>query len=190
MQYKKGIFYEGEIVGVYRSEMKNTLESAALNTIEVDEKGIVGDKHNGILMKSDARQTAQYTRGTVIRNNRQWSAVSVEELVEVSMKMGIEEIKPEWLGANLLIKGIPNLTKLPPLSMIIIRPDSKDKTVLINYFENFPCAGPQKKIIERIGFEPNMGFVPAAMGKRGLVGWVEKSGKISVGDSVKVLIPV
>ena len=89
MKYNKKAFYEGEVVGVYLSQMKNSLESQALSSIEANETGIVGDKHIGVMMKSDARQTATYTRGTLIRNNRQWSAVSVEELAEVAQKMGL-----------------------------------------------------------------------------------------------------
>jgi hypothetical protein len=34
-----------------------------------------------------------------------------------------------------------------------------------------------------------MGFVKAAMHKRGVVGWVEAEGAISVGDAVTIWIP-
>ena len=102
--------------------------------------------------------------------------------------MGISTIKPEWIGANLLIKGIPNLTKLPPLSMLTIRPDSKDKVVLMVYGDNKPCKIAHQKIVEYLGFEPTVGFVQAAYGQRGLVGWIEKAGSFAVGDKVVVSI--
>jgi hypothetical protein len=52
--------------------------------------------------------------GTVIRNTRQFTMLSLEELAEIAYAMQIPEVLPEWAGANLAIQGIPNLTMLPP----------------------------------------------------------------------------
>jgi hypothetical protein len=180
---------EGIVTGVFRSETKGSLESTAYPALEFAHEGVVGDKHFGHTMKSDGRQLGLYLRGTLIRNNRQWSAVSEEELRQIADKMGVDALRPEWLGANLLVRGIPDFTQLPPLSLLVIRPDEKDKVVLVNHGLNLPCVGPHRKIVEKLGFEPETGFVKAAMGRRGLVGWVEKAGLIHTGDPVRVLLP-
>ena len=73
--------------------------------------------------------------------------------------------------------------------MLTIRPDSKDKVVLIVYGDNKPCKIAHQKIVDYLGFEPTVGFVQAAYGQRGLVGWIEKAGSIIVGDKVVVSIP-
>jgi hypothetical protein len=186
MQYKKSKTQTGEIVGLYICNQANSLESEAVLSVEVNETGIIGDKHQGVMRKSGGREMADYPRGTLIRNNRQWSAVSEEELAVIAQNMNLPNLKPEWLGANIVVKGIPNFTQLAPMTKFIIN----DSTVLINYYENFPCMGPHKRIVHNIGFEPEVGFVKAGLQKRGLVGWVEKSGIIKVGDKIEVLMPV
>jgi hypothetical protein len=76
--------------------------------------GIVGDCHSSRIYKSDSRLLQQYPRGIPIANTRQVSIVSGEELAEVGEAMETAQLKPEWLGANLVTKGIPDLTLLPP----------------------------------------------------------------------------
>ena len=53
-----------------------------------------------------------YLRGTEILNRRQITIVSVEELDRIAEELGVESVLPEWLGANILVKGFPELTKL------------------------------------------------------------------------------
>ena len=48
----------------------------------------------------------QYAQGTEIRNTRQISIVSVEELAFIADSMGIDTLQPEWVGANLLVSGM------------------------------------------------------------------------------------
>ena len=190
MKYSKSKPLTGEIVGLFRSEKKNSLESTAYNTLEFAPEGIVGDNHAGMMVKTTGRLLPIYPRGTLIRNNRHWSMISEDELAEIAQRMGVAEIRPEWLGANIVVRGVADLTKLPPLSIFIIRPDDgNDKIVLTNYGENDPCIAPHRKIVEKLGFEPPTGFVEAAIGRRGLVGWVEKTGVVSVGDTFKILLP-
>ena len=80
--------------------------------------GIEGDCHSGLNRRSDSRMLKQYKRGTMVRNTRQVSILSVEELSDVATAMGIPEIKPEWVGANVVTSGIPDLTLLPPSSRL------------------------------------------------------------------------
>jgi hypothetical protein len=185
MKYKKTQIQTGEIVGLFICNQANSLESEAVLSIEVNETGIIGDKHQGVMRKSGGREMADYPRGTIIRNNRQWSAISEEELAIIAQNMKLLNLKPEWLGANIVVKGISNFTQLPPMSKLIIN----DSVVLINYYENFPCYGPHQRIVHHIGYEPDVGFVKAGLQKRGLVGWIEKAGIIMIGDKIEVLIP-
>lgn len=68
--------------------------------------------------KRGAREP-MYERGTEIFNRRQISIVSMEECDEIAEAMGIPNILPEWLGANIAISGFPSLTSLKEGSRII-----------------------------------------------------------------------
>ena len=52
MKYSKSKPLTGEIVGLFRSEKKNSLESTAYNTLEFAPEGIVGDNHAGMMVKT------------------------------------------------------------------------------------------------------------------------------------------
>ena len=148
-------------------------------------EGIIGDKHAGFTRASDS-QTPEYQRGTLIRNNRQWSAVSPEELSLIAESMGIPFIDPAWLGANLALSGIPNLTELPKGTKLRF----PEETVLLIEGENMPCTGPGEVIASKYpekGLKANS-FPKAAFGKRGLIGVVERPGIIKLNDVVTVQI--
>ena len=81
-------------------------------SLELLFSGIKGDMHAGLTRKSDVRTIKQYARDTDIRNVRQLTIVSEEELAEIADLMGIPEMKAEWLGANVVTSGIPDLTLL------------------------------------------------------------------------------
>src|SRR6266545_6958425 len=74
--------------------------------------GIDGDFHAGVTRRSGGREP-WYPRGTEMRNERQLSIVAADELAIVAERMSLAEIKPEWIGANLLIEGPPHLSMLP-----------------------------------------------------------------------------
>ncbi|WP_204313352.1 MOSC domain-containing protein, partial [Klebsiella michiganensis] len=79
--------------------------------------GIAGDFHAGATRRSGGREP-WYPRGTEMRNERQLSLVAADELSIVAERMELKEIKPEWIGANLLIEGVPNLSMLPAGSLL------------------------------------------------------------------------
>ncbi|MBX8785530.1 molybdenum cofactor sulfurase, partial [Ochrobactrum sp. GRS2] len=54
-----------------------------------------------------------YQRGTVIRNDRELSLISLEELEKIAAAMGLDAIRPEWIGANIVVEGIADFTLLP-----------------------------------------------------------------------------
>ena len=67
-------------------------------------EGIEGDFHAGYTRRSGGREP-WYPRGTEMRNERQLSIVAPDELALIAERMDIAELKPEWIGANLLHGG-------------------------------------------------------------------------------------
>ena len=146
-------------------------------------EGIVGDVHAGFTHGADSR-TPWYPRGTLIRNDRQISIVSAEELALIAKELHVPEVKPEWLGANLLISGIPNLSLLSWDTRLVF----SSGAVLSHLRENNPCSGPGKLIAAAYN-QPDLvsQFPKAAMHLRGLVATVELPGIIAQGDEVQVV---
>jgi hypothetical protein len=166
--------------------VKHTLESCRITRVQVTFEGFVGDLHAGLTRLSDVR-VPHYPNGTVIRNTRQVSLLSIEEMTDIAKALQLPEILPEWLGGNLAFEGIPHLTMLPPATRIFFPED----TVLVVDAENMPCIGPGNVIQ---GYYPDrtklaQAFPKAAFHKRGLVGWVERMGFINAGDKVTILLP-
>lgn len=160
------------------------LEKSPVAEARLQFSGMDGDCHGGLIRPSDSRMLKQYKRGTPVRNSRQLSILAVEELAEVAARMGISAVKPEWIGANMVVRGIPDLTLLPPSSRL----QFPSGAMIVIDAENHPCRYPAD-IIARHHPEASMGFVKAAMHKRGVVGWVEAEGKIHTGDAITIWIP-
>ena len=146
--------------------------------------GMEGDCHAGMTRKSDSRMLKQYKRNTEVRNSRQVSILSLEELAEVAERMGIPAVKPEWVGANMVIRGIPDLTLLPPSTRL----QFPSGAMIVVDAENHPCRYPAD-IIAKHHPEARKGFVSAAMHKRGVVGWVEAEGVVRKGDAITIWLP-
>jgi len=90
------------------------LSSNRISTVRVTYAGFDGESHSGLVRASCVRVRSQYSEGTEIRNTRQISIVSIEELALIADSMGIDRLEPEWVGANLLVSGIPDFSKIPP----------------------------------------------------------------------------
>ena len=173
----------GIIAGVYLGLDRDALVTTRQAQVEVDFEGFAGDKHAGFTRPADSR-TPQYPRGTPIRNERQVSIVSLEELSQIAATLELPEILPEWLGANLALQGIPNLTLLSAGTRLTFA----QGVVLVVQAENRPCTGPGRVIeaqYQRSGLES--AFPKAAMHLRGLVAVVERPGVIAVGDTVRLI---
>jgi hypothetical protein len=184
MTNKPAFKIEGEITGTYQA-MGSDFITTAVEHLEMDFEGLVGDFHRGFTRKSGGREP-WYPRGTEMRNERQISLLSQEELQDVAMAMGLDEIKPEWIGANLLIAGIPNLTQLPPRTCLFFE---GGVTLRIDG-DNAPCRVAGKAIAEATGNgDAELSFPKHAKDKRGLVAWVEKSGVIKEGEKFTAKIP-
>ncbi len=185
MAQLKEISCVGHVVGCYLSPDRNSgLEKVARTRLEITLDGVVGDCHSGRTRPSDSRTLTQYKRGIDIFNSRQFSIASVEDLADVATRMDIPEVKPEWIGANLLIKDIPDFTLLPPGSRLMF---SSGATVIVD-LENHPCKYPAE-VIERHHPGKGLSVPKLAMKKRGVVAFTEHGGEIAVGDTIRIFLP-
>ncbi|WP_299963354.1 MOSC domain-containing protein [uncultured Roseobacter sp.] len=170
-------------LGLVRDSGK-TLRAEPLEAAELTFTGIEGECHSGLTRPACVRTKAQYALGTEIRNVRQLSVLSAEELAQIAEDMGLEVIDPAWLGASLVVEGIPDFTRVPPSSRLQA-PSGASLTVDM---ENRPCIYPGREIEkDRAGFGPR--FKPAARNRRGVTAWVEREGSIAVGDTLTLHIP-
>jgi MOSC domain len=146
--------------------------------------GPEGDCHTGLTRQSDSRTLLTYKRNTPIRNVRQLTMISVEEMADVAKAIGLDSINASWLGANVVTSGIPDLTMLPPSTRLQF---SSGATVVVD-MENMPCRQVNDEISKT---HPEQGpkFVKGASNKRGLTVWVECEGDIKIGDEIKIFIP-
>ncbi len=146
--------------------------------------GTEGEVHAGLTRPSCSRVTRQYPKGTPIRNTRQLSIVSAQDLAAIAAKLGLEAIDPAWVGATVVIDGIPDFSHLPPSSRL--QSDS-GATVTID-MQNRPCQYPAMTI-EAAHPGQGTGFKTAAKGKRGVTAWVEREGVWRLGDRVRLHVP-
>jgi hypothetical protein len=161
-----------------------TILSAPIDTLELGFDGPVGERHSGRTRPSCSRVTSQHARGTEIANVRQLSIVSAEELAEIAAKMDIDRIDPTWLGASLAIEGIPDFTLVPPSSRL----QGPDGMTLIVDMENRPCHLPAREI-EALYPGKGKRFKTAAKNARGVTAWVERPGRLRLGDALRLHVP-
>lgn len=173
------------VVSVHAGSNDN-LSKEERATIHVELDGVVGDRH-----RSYDRTTwpgDKQPEGTTRRNERQWSAVSSEELAEIQDAMDLNDpLTAASIGANLCIAGVQELSRLPKGTLLKFPSGAE---LLVEEF-NPPCHEMGKKLAAlhttRVG-EPlsSTAFSKAAKLTRGVVGVVEAAGAISAGDEVTV----
>jgi len=176
----------GSVLGVLVARDPDDLVSTPQEQATLTFAGLEGDRHAGITRRAGGR-TPFYPVGTEIRNDRQVSLVSAEELAQVAATLGLPEIRAEWLGANLLLGGIPSLTLLPPATRLFF----SGGVVLVVSGENLPCSNPGRVLQIQFPAVSDLAseFPRAALHKRGLVAVVERPGSLRVGEEVHVQIP-
>ncbi|WP_157015935.1 MOSC domain-containing protein [Mesorhizobium xinjiangense] len=175
------------VAGVYVAPFDH-FETRATDGLDLTFEGIAGDYHAGITRNSGGREP-WYPRGTEMRNERQLSIVAPDELAEIAQSMEIADIGPEWIGANLLLDGVPRLSLLPAGTLMFF----KGGVTLKIDAQNGPCRIAGRSVAEHAGMaDLDAGallFPKAAKRLRGLVAWVEKPGRIEMGEDVSVRIP-
>ncbi len=155
-------------------------------SIQLELDGIVGDRHQSYERSTWAGD--KQPEGTTRRNERQWSAISVEELAEIQTAMDLNETLAAMdVGVNLCLEGVAELSRLPKGT--VLKVPSGAELIVVEY--NPPCHGMGKKLASM--YTTNSGeplsstaFSKAAKLTRGIVGVVDVAGAISVGDEVTI----
>lgn len=175
----------GTVVSVHIGA-EDTLEAAPATQIELALDGIVGDRHRGLAR--ECWKGDKQAEGSRRRNERQWSAVSLEELAATTEAMQLSEpLQAATLGANLCIEGLPYLSRLPRGTLLTF---SSGVVLMVEEY-NPPCSKMGRKIAalhHTVSGAPlaDTAFSQAAKFSRGIVGVVEVAGCISAGDKVSV----
>ena len=165
--------------------------SKPVDALELTYGGIKGDFHEGLTRKSGGREP-WYQRGTEMKNERQISILSVEELEEIRVSMGLEELNPGWIGASMVLEGVPNMSYLPSRTLLFF---DGGVTLRVDGY-NAPCRLAGGSIAKAIGIEAEdhtttdvaLSFKEAGHMKRGLVAWVEREGEVKAGEALTARI--
>tara|TARA_B100001142_G_C14101439_1_gene565382 strand:+ start:138 stop:725 length:588 start_codon:yes stop_codon:yes gene_type:complete len=176
----------GHVHSVHTGSNNNlgTIEEAY---IDIELEGIINDPHRGYTRETWVGDKQK--EGTTRRNERQWSAVSIEEIETIETSMNLKNaINASSLGANLCFSGIPNLSALPKGS--IFKFPSGVELIVEEY--NPPCLAMGKKIAAEHKDNDNQSidntlFSKMAKLNRGIVGVIETTGRINQGDEVTVI---
>jgi hypothetical protein len=177
----------GKVAGTFTAPFDH-FQTSPVDGLDLTFEGIEGDFHAGYTRRSGGREP-WYPRGTEMRNERQLSIVAPGELARIARAMNIAEVRPEWIGANLLIADIPNLSMLPSGTLMFFR---GGVTLKVDS-QNGPCRIAGRAVAENAKMPDHeagsLEFPKAARRLRGLVAWVEKPGRIEPGEEVSVRVP-
>ncbi len=174
----------GEIIWLGTVPEGGGLRSVAQDTLTLTYAGAQGEAHSGLTRPSCARVKSQWPQGTEIRNVRQLSVLSQEELDEIAQDCGMSALDPQLLGCSMIVRGISDFTHVPPSSRL----QGPSGVTLVIDMENRPCVLPAREIEMD---HPTHGkpFKAAATGKRGVTAWVEHEGELRVGDTLRLHVP-
>ena len=177
--------FTGRIVWLgHVANREAALESQSQTVLRASFAGPEGEAHGGLTRPSCSRVLGQYPRNTEIRNTRQFSIVSAEDLAAIAAEMGLDRLDPALMGATMMIEGIPDFSHLPPSSRL----QGAHGATLVVDMNNRPCTLPARPIENR---HPGFGkvFKPAAVARRGITAWVEREGIFALGEAMRLHIP-
>lgn len=187
MNIFKGKVLKGRVVSVHAGNNED-LSKEQHPAIVAEIGGITGDKH-----KSPTRETWEgewEPAGTIRRNEREWSAVSTEELAHITKRLELEKpLTAETLGANLCVEGIPEFSLLPKGTCLVF---PSGATLTVEEY-NPPCSDMGARIAAKYSTKTghslaDNAWLRPASGRRGLVGVINVPGKIQAGDEVEVRV--
>lgn len=166
------------------ADSKKDLRAKALVEVHAGFAGFEGEGHGGLTRPSCVRTKEQYPKGTEIRNVRQLSVLSAEEMALIAAEMEMSTLDPVHLGASMVIEGIPDFSHVPPSSRL---QGPSGATITID-MENRPCVLPGHEI-EKDAPGYGRAFKAAAHNRRGVTAWVEREGQFAVGDKLRLHVP-
>ena len=174
----------GEITWLGHVSAGDGLRAKSVEQLILGFEGDAGARHAGGNRLSCVRVKNLYPQGTEIRNVRQLTILSEEELALIAAEMGLEAVDPCHLGVSIVVRGIPDFTFIPPSSRL----QGPGGATVVADMENRPCIFPGKEIeLDHTGFGPK--FKPAAKNRRGITAWVERPGALTIGESLRLFIP-
>jgi hypothetical protein len=178
----------GRVAQVLNAQGHGRLDfrSHKLDVLTLDFEGIAANRHRGHTRKADAR-VPYLKRGTEMRNSRHLSLVSAEDCAEIARRLDLTFFDPAWLGANVVLEGIPHFSYLPRGAKLLF----DGGIVLNNEDQNAPCglAGEAIAAANPGRDDIKLAFAKIAKGLRGIVVTVECPGAISAGMSLTVRLP-
>ncbi len=172
-------------LGVQRVPVENlVISSGPVAEMPLTLAGFAEEVHAGISRPACSRVKELHPRDTPIRNARQLCIVSAEEMALVAAELAMPDFDYAWVGASLVLEGIPDFTLVPPSSRL----QGPDGVTLVVDMENRPCQEPAVTIGKA---RPGQGktFKTAATGRRGVTASVEREGVLRLGDSLRLFIP-
>ena len=182
-----GKILTAKVVSVHMGN-KEDLSKDKRDSLDAAIGGFAGDKHQGPVRTAYAGDWEPV--GTTRRNERQWSGVSVEELAHITERLDLTEpLRPDTLGANLCVEGIPDFSLLPKGTKLLF----PSGAVLLIEEYNPPCTdmGAQIATKHSVRSGKPLGendWLRPASGRRGVVGIVDVPGVIKAGDEVEIRV--
>jgi hypothetical protein len=170
------------------TEIRATVEAVCLSTPErrvakqpqeeanLGPYGFEADRHAG--------EFVRMRNQSIVENERQWSAVSSEEVAELCAELGVPAFAQGELGENLRLGGV-RLADVPPGTIIEFPSGARLKVG----GPNDPCVNAAAELAQTYGPVVGRNFVQRAYGRRGVVGTVLSAGLVRTGDSVRLLLP-
>ena len=131
-----------------------------VESLEVDHRGIVGERHQAVTRPSGGRELKVYPRGTEIRSHRHLFVSCTSDIKELSRRMELA-ITPEMLGLNLLIDRDDDqdfsITELPVGTMMLLaengatKPAKPPLATLTGFVKQEGCGITGKLIADHYG---------------------------------------
>lgn len=154
-----------------------------VDKLELDYRGIIGDRHYGTHRPSTVRENPLFLKGTEIRQHRHVFAVSLHDCKILSERLGVE-ITPELLGANIVIRDIADrpysLSGLPENTHLVIAPSNSSHkpltpiATLVHYVKQQGCGITGNAISEYYNNRSlTRRFIEASKDNRGIVCSIE-----------------
>lgn len=176
--------YFGEVVWLGYVPAGDSMRARPVTQLDLGFDGIAQGRHTGALRQSCSRLSNLYPRGPEIRNVRQFSILSAEELEVIAGKMKLDRLDPSLIGASVVLRGIPDFSHVPPSARL----QGPSGVTLTVDMENRPCVLPGREIeAESPGY--GAAFKSAAEGRRGVTAWVERTGGLELGDGLRLFVP-
>ena len=154
--------FRGEVTWLGMVPDDGDIQAVARDALDLGFHGVAGERHHGVTRPSCVRVKNLYEIGTEIRNVRQLTILSEEDLALIAADMAMDHVDPRHLGATIIIRGIPDFTFVPPASRL----QAPDGVTLTTDIENRPCVLPGREIEkDHAGFGPK--FKRAAASRLG-----------------------